>query len=112
MLFYLYLVVRKGLSDALFEQNLMEVREQAVWTSAKGISSRGTSTYIGCVIEPCSLCLRNSKEAIVAGGGVQQERYLMVISYTWMRKPCHSLCLASRMASWRRCHLSSFMTTK
>lgn len=29
-------------------------------------------------------------------------------SYTWMRKPC----LASGMASWKRWHLSAFMTTE
>lgn len=75
-------MVRKGLSDALFEQNLMEVREQAVWTSVKGISSRGTCTYTGCEVEQCSLCLRNSKEVNVVGGGVQQERYLIVIRVT------------------------------
>lgn len=80
---YLYCVVRKDLSDALFAQNLKEMRERAVWTSGKGISGRGVSNGTGCELEQCSLCPRNSKEANVAGVGCSAcERYLMVIRVT------------------------------
>lgn len=52
------------------------------------------------------------QEANCCWSGALHVRGTQASSYTRMRRPSHSLCLAQVMASWRRGYVSSFMTTE
>lgn len=81
-------------------------------TSGKGISGRGSSNCEGCEAALCSHCLRNSKRLTLLEWGSASERYPVEQSYTWMRRPSHSLCLTQGAASWRRWYVRSSVTTE